>query len=318
MFAQGLAKLEKSCCMNGQGQDWDDLRLFLAVARARSLSGAARMLGVTHSTVFRRIGAFEMRLGARLFDRLPGGYALTAAGEEMRDSVSRIEEEITALALKVTGQDQRPSGTIRITAIDLLAVGVLPRHVAAFQVKWPGIEIEVVVADTVLDLTRREADVGLRIGNPVQETLVGRRVGRLAFAVYAATGPDAKELGDPADSDWIGYGPAHGPLSRGLARWWPQMRQVYRTNSIIAAHAAARAGIGLAALPCVIADCDPKLVRAASLPEDFMLDLWLLTHEDLRDTARVRIFLDFIAAVLAADADQLEGRCPCKAKPAEA
>jgi DNA-binding transcriptional LysR family regulator len=304
--------------MNAQGQDWDDLRLFLAVARAGSLSGAARALGVTHSTVFRRIGGFETRLGVRLFDRLPGGYALTAAGEEMRDSVIRIEEEITALALKVTGQDQRPSGTIRITTTDLLAVGVLPRHIAAFRAKWPEIEIEVIVADTVLDLTRREADVSLRIGNPAQETLVGRRVGRLAFAVYATAGLRAQEADDPTDGDWIGYGSAHGPLSRSLVRWWPKMRQVYRTNSIIAAHAAAQAGIGLAALPCVVADCDPALVRAASLPEDFMLDLWVLTHEDLRHTARIRIFVDFMAAVLAADANLLEGRCPCKAMPAEA
>ncbi|MDF3856108.1 LysR family transcriptional regulator [Paracoccus pantotrophus] len=304
--------------MNAQVQDWDDLRLFLAVARAGSLSGAARVLGVTHSTVFRRIGAFEQRMGVRLFDRLPGGYALTTAGEEMRDSVLRIEEEVAALAMKVTGQDQRPSGMIRITATDLLAVGVLPRHIAAFRTQWPGIEIEVVVADTVLDLTRREADVALRLGNPGQETLVGRRVGRLAFAVYVAPGPYAREQGDPTHGDWIGYGAAHGPLSRSLARWWPQMRQVYRTNSIIAAHAAAQAGVGLAALPCVVADCDPALVRAASLPEDFMLDLWILTHEDLRHTARVRIFVDFMAAALAADADLLEGRCPCKARPAEA
>ena len=301
--------------MNAQAQDWDDLRLFLAVARAGSLSGAARSLGVTHSTVFRRIGAFEARLRVRLFDRLPGGYALTQAGEEMRDSVIRIEEEITALALKVTGQDQRPTGTIRITTTDLLAVGVLPRHVAAFRAEWPEIEIEVVVADTVLDLTRREADVALRIGNPGQETLIGRRVGRLAFAAYGAAD---RPPGDPAEGDWIGYGSAHGPLSRNLARWWPDARQIYRTNSIIAAHAGAKAGIGLAALPCVIADCDPRLIRAAALPEDFMLDLWLLIHEDLRQTARIRLFLDFMATALTADADLLEGRCPCKTRPAQA
>lgn len=301
--------------MNAQAQDWDDLRLFLAVARAGSLSGAARSLGVTHSTVLRRIGAFEARLGVRLFDRLPGGYALTQAGEEMRDSVIRIEEEITALALKVTGQDQRPTGTIRITTTDLLAVGVLPRHVAAFRAEWSEIEIEVIVADTVLDLTRREADVALRIGNPGQETLIGRRVGRLAFAAYGAAD---RPPGDPGEGDWIGYGSAHGPLSRNLARWWPDARQVYRTNSIIAAHAGAKAGIGLAALPCVIADCDPSLIRAAALPEDFMLDLWLLIHEDLRQTARIRLFLDFMATALAADADLLEGRCPCKTRPAQA
>jgi DNA-binding transcriptional LysR family regulator len=304
--------------MNAQVANWDDLRVFLAVARTGSLSGAARSLGVNHSTVFRRISGFETTLGVRLFERLPTGYALTLAGEETLAAAERIEADIATLDRTVTGQDQRPSGMIRITATDLLAVAVLPRHIAAFRAEWPGIEIEVVVADTMLDLARREADVALRIGNPVQETLVGRRVGRLAFAVYAAVHTGVRGPGDPAHGDWIGYGSAHGPLSRSLARWWPQMRQVYRTNSIISAHAAARAGIGLAALPCVLADCDPELVRATSLPEDFMLDLWLLTHEDLRNTARIRIFLDFMAAALAANADLLEGRCPCKTKPAEA
>lgn len=304
--------------MNAQVANWDDLRVFLAVARTGSLSGAARCLGVNHSTVFRRISGFETTLGVRLFERLPTGYALTLAGEETLAAAERIEADIATLDRTVTGQDQRPSGTIRITATDLLAVAVLPRHIAAFRAEWPGIEIEVVVADSMLDLARREADVALRIGNPVQETLVGRRVGRLAFAVYAAVHTGVRGPGDPAHGDWIGYGSAHGPLSRSLARWWPQMRQVYRTNSITAAHAAARAGIGLAALPCVLADCDPELVRATSLPEEFMLDLWLLTHEDLRNTARVRNFLDFMAAALTTDADLLEGRCPCKTKPAEA
>lgn len=303
--------------MNGQDQDWNDLRLFLAVARAGTLSGAARELGVAHSTVFRRIGAFEQRLGVRLFDRLPTGYVLTAPGEEMRDSAARIEDEIAALTLKVTGQDQRLSGTIRITATDMLAIGVLPPHLAAFRAQWPGIELEVIVSDTVLDLTRREADVALRIGNPAQETLVGRRVGRLAFAVYAATGLERLDV-DPGHNEWIGFGSSHGPLSRNLARWWPGMRQVYRTNSIVAAVAAARARIGLAALPCVIADRDPGLVRVAPFPEDFALDLWLLTHEDLRNTARIRALLDFLGAALQADADLLEGRRPGTAGPAGA
>ncbi|WP_374641410.1 LysR family transcriptional regulator [Tabrizicola sp.] len=298
--------------MNAPGQDWDDLRLFLAVARAGSLSGAARVLGVTHSTVFRRIGAFEQRLGVRLFDRLQGGYDLTAAGEEMRESVLRIEEEIAALALRVTGQDQRPTGTIRITATDFLAQALLPAHVAAFRAERPGIEVETIVSDTVLDLTRREADIALRIGNPGQEALVGRRIGQLAFAVYAARG----RADDPATGDWVGYGASHGPLSRAMARWWPGMRQVYRTNSITAAQAAARAGIGMAALPCVLADRDPGLVRLCSLPEPFALDLWLLTHEDLRHTARIRMFLDFMGAAVQAEADLLEGRRPLGQVPA--
>ena len=182
--------------MDAQNQNWDDLRFFLAVARAGTLSGAARSLGVTHSTVFRRLGTFEERLGVRLFERLPDGYALTGAGEAMQETAIRIDEEIIALSRQVTGQDQRLSGLIRITAIDMLATGLLPRHLAAFHAAQPGIELEVIVSDTPLDLTRREADVALRIGNTPQETLVGRRVGRLAFGAYASAERAAQGIDD--------------------------------------------------------------------------------------------------------------------------
>ena len=193
--------------MDAQNQNWDDLRFFLAVARAGTLSGAARSLGVTHSTVFRRLGTFEERLGVRLFERLPDGYALTGAGEAMQETAIRIDEEIIALSRQVTGQDQRLSGLIRITAIDMLATGLLPRHLAAFHAAQPGIELEVIVSDTPLDLTRREADVALRIGNTPQETLVGRRVGRLAFGAYASAERAAQGIDDDlACSDWIGFG----------------------------------------------------------------------------------------------------------------
>src|SRR5690606_18714614 len=115
------------------------------------------------STVFRRIGAFEKALGVRLFDRLPNGYAMTAAGEEMHDSALRVEEEIAALARKVTGQDLRLSGTVRITTVDMLAIWLLPRHLAAFREAYPGIEIELMVGNATLSLGRREADIALRI-----------------------------------------------------------------------------------------------------------------------------------------------------------
>ncbi len=297
--------------MDAQNQNWDDLRFFLAVARAGTLSGAARSLGVTHSTVFRRLGAFEERLGVRLFERLPDGYALTGAGEAMHETAIRIDEEIIALSRQVTGQDQRLSGLIRITAIDMLAIGLLPPHLAAFHAAQPGIELEVIVSDTPLDLTRREADVALRIGNTPQETLVGRRVGRLAFGVYASAERAAQGLDDDhAGSDWIGFGRSHGAIGHQLAGWLPKMRPIYRTNSISAAIAAARAGIGLAPLPFAVADRTPDLVRIALFPQDFRLDLWLLTHEDLRNTARIRAFMDFMADALATDADLLEGRRP--------
>lgn len=295
--------------MDAKSESWDDLRVFLAVARAGSLSGAARTLGVNHSTVFRRIGAFEAELGVRLFERQPGGYLLTPAGEELRDGALRVEEEIASLSRKVTGQDLRLSGTVRVTTIDMLAFGLLPRHLAAFRNAYPGIEIELVVGNVALNLSRREADVALRVGNAPAETLVGRRVGRLAFAVYASADYRARRPEpDLSLHDWIGFDSEHEALVRRVARFLPEAKPMLRTNSVAAALSAAKAGMGLAPLPCGLADLEPDLVRIAPLHEDLTLDLWLLTHEDLRQTARIRAFLDFLAEALATEAPLLEGR----------
>jgi len=271
--------------MDAKSENWDDLRIFLAVARAGSLSGAARTLGVNHSTVFRRIGAFEAELGVRLFERQPGGYLLTPAGEELRDGALRVEEEIASLSRKVTGQDLRLSGTVRVTTIDMLAFGLLPRHLAGFRDAYPGIEVELVVGNAALNLSRREADVALRVS-------------------YRARRPEP----DLALHDWIGFDSEHEALVRRVARFLPEARPMLRTNSVAAALSAAKAGMGLAPLPCGLADLEPDLVRIAPLPEDFTRDLWLLTHEDLRQTARIRAFLDFLAEALAKEAPLLEGR----------
>ncbi len=295
--------------MDAKPESWDDLRIFLAVARAGSLSGAARALGVNHSTVFRRIGAFEEALGVRLFERQPGGYLLTPAGEELRDGALRVEEEIASLNRKVTGRDLRLSGTVRITTIDMLAFGLLPRHLAGFRDAYPGIEVELVVGNVALNLSRREADVALRVGNAPAETLVGRRVGRLAFAVYGSAGYRARRPEpDLALHDWIGLDSEHEALVRRMARFLPEVKPTLRTNSVAAALSVAKEGLGLAPLPCGLADLEADLVRVASLPDEFTLDLWLLTHEDLRQTARIRAFLDYLAEALAKEAPLLEGR----------
>ena len=295
--------------MDAAFSDWDDLRLFLAVARAGSLSGAARELGVNHSTVFRRMNGFEERLGVRLFERLPSGYVLTPAGEETREAALRIEDEVATLGRKVSGQDLRLSGTIRITTIDMLALGLLPRHLAAFRAAYPGIELEVHLTNAALDLGRREADVALRVGNEPPEALIGRRVGRLAFAVYGSSEYCASRPDVPLKRhEWIGLESEHAPLARRFAKFLPDMKTIFRANSIAASIAAAQAGIGLAVLPCGLADPDPGLRRVADLPDDFALDLWLLTHEDLRRTARIRAFMDFLAEAIASEAALLGGR----------
>ena len=289
--------------MNAQFANWDDLRVFLAVARAGSLSGAARSLGVNHSTVFRRIVGLEATLGVRLFERLPTGYALTVAGEETLGIVECIESDVATLDRTVTGQDLRLSGTVRIAATDMLAFWLLPDHLARFRKAYPGIEIEIVVGNEALNLSRRETDIALRIGNTPLETLVGRRVGQLNFAIYGApdycaTHPNT----DLTQHDWVGLDSAHAPLRQRFDQFLPGVRPSVRSNSVACTVRLAKAGLGLAVLPCAIADQKPDLIRVADLPDTFSLDLWLLTHEDLRHTGRIRAVLDFLAAALAAEA----------------
>lgn len=290
--------------MNAQLANWDDLRIFLAVARAGSLSGAARRLGVNHSTVFRRIAGVEDTLGVRLFERLPTGYALTPAGEETLRIVESIEAEVATLDRTITGQDLRLSGTVRLTAVDMLAFWLLPDHLRAFRTAYPGIEVEIVVGNEALNLSRRETDIALRIGNTPPETLVGRRVGRLEFAVYGS--PEycaAHPSRDLAQHDWIGFDNAHAALTRQLEALLPGVRPTVRTNSVACAVRLTKAGLGLAVLPCAIADHKHDLTRVAALPETFGLDLWLLTHEDLRHTARIRAVLEFLTPALSASLD---------------
>ena len=286
--------------MNAQLANWDDLRVFLAVARAGSLSGAARSLGVNHSTVFRRIAGLEETLGVRLFERLPTGYALTPAGEETLGIVESIETEVATLDRTVAGQDLRLSGTVRITAVDMIAFWLLPDHLRRFRAAHPGIEVEIVVGNEALNLSRRETDMALRISNSPPETLVGRRVGKLVFAIYGAPDYCASRPGtDLAQHDWIGFDSAHAPLTRQLEKLLPGARPAVRSNSVACTIRLATAGLGLALLPCAIADQKPDLIRVAELPDAFGLDLWLLTHEDLRHTARIRAVLEFLTPALA-------------------
>jgi DNA-binding transcriptional LysR family regulator len=295
--------------------DWDDLRVFLAVARTGTLSGAARVLGVNHSTVFRRLAAFEQQLGVRLFDRLPTGYVRTLAGEEMMESAAAIEEQVAALERRVTGRDLELQGTLRVTTTDTIAMSFGPSHITAFHAVYPGIVVELSALTERVSLSRRDADVAIRPTNTPPESVVGRRVARIAMAVYcAASRLDVPSFGSTAfwSAPWIDGDETLAHLSG--ARWLGANiapgATVFRGNALTVLHQACRAGLGLALLPCYLADGDGALQRVGAPVPDLAIDLWLLTHEDLRQTARVRAFLDFMAESIAADRDLIEGRRP--------
>ena len=290
---------------------WDDLRVVLAVFREGSLSGAARRLGVTHSTVFRRLGAIEQDVGVRLFERFRDGYSPTPAGEIAAACAVRLEDEVLTLERKLSGQDLRPSGTVRITTTDTLSA-ILMRHVAAMRAAHPDIQLEIAVSNAMANLTRREADIAIRTTPAPSELLVGRRVADIAHAIYGSPAylsrRDSKDL---ADLDWIGLDDALG--STVIARWMrdnistPQI--ACKVDALPALRDAAQVGLGVAVLPCYVGDVAPGLRRVTSktLTEPHSA-LWLLTHADLKRTARIRATLDVLAKAFASERKLFEGK----------
>src|SRR5262245_44529520 len=164
--------------------EWDDLRFVLAVAAEGSLAGAARVLGVNHTTVLRRVNAFEERLGVRLFERLPAGYTLTTEGAELIEAARLMEDTVTSLERRLVGRDRKLAGTIRVTTTDTLAGSILPGILADFRRQHPGIALELATSNMVVSLSKRAADVAIRPAENPPEALVGRRVSSVAFALY--------------------------------------------------------------------------------------------------------------------------------------
>jgi DNA-binding transcriptional LysR family regulator len=289
---------------------WDDLRIFLQIARTGSLSGAASALGVNHSTVFRRINAFETQLGVRLFDRLPSGYALTIAGEEMQASAMRVEREIERLDLRLTGQDLKLEGTLVVTTTDTIIENLLSPHLAAFRRAYPGIVLELIIDNQNVNLSKRQADVAVRPTRNPPETLVGRRIADIAVAPYATKAYMKGRAADPATLDWLSVDESMAHLA--AAKWFrdtlPDANVVLRANSLFGLLHTCAAGMGVALLPCFMADNHKRLQRIGEPIHDAGTILWLLTHEDLRHTGRVRAFMDFIAMSLRKDIGLLESR----------
>lgn len=279
----------------GGAASWDDLRLVLAVARGGSLSAAARQLGVNHSTVFRRLGNLEAALAVRLFDRETKGYAATTAGSDLLQTAEAIEAQMIALERRLAGRDLSLSGAIRITAPDDVYEPLLIDPLARFRRRYPDITLEVVIDNRMLNLTRREADVALRPARNPDENLVGRKIGRLVSRAYVSRDLLA-DGGDHARLPWLAWEEGGGPAEE---RAWFKAeiateRIVFRCNSMQHLMTACRAGIGAAILPCFLADPAPELVRLEPFDAKMETQLWLLTHPDLRRTARIRAFLDFL------------------------
>jgi DNA-binding transcriptional LysR family regulator len=289
---------------------WDEFRLVKAIADAHSLVGAAEALGLNHSTIFRRLGAVEEALGARLFERSRSGYQPTAAGEEMVALATGMSDSVVEFERRVAGRDVKPSGELRVTTVDSMAVHLLPPIFARFRQSNPGVHLDVILAAQQLNLSRRDADVAIRATNEPPETLVGRRIGPIRWAVYAAP-KIAGEYGARAveEAPWVGFGEQLGsPIGK---RWTErnigQRRQVWRVNSILSMAETLAAGAGAGVLPCFVGNIRADLVRIGDPIAELDVDLWILTHPDLRHSARVRAFTDHVGGELVKLRKTLEG-----------
>jgi DNA-binding transcriptional LysR family regulator len=285
-----------------QNLDWDDLRYFLAVARTGSLSAAARSLAVNHSTVLRRLSALEARLEARLFERYHTGYQMTPAGEELHTRLQPVAAQIEGIERRLGGLDSLVHGTIRLTTTDTLAHGLLAPSLAAFRRLHPRIQLQVVVQNTFLNLTKREADVAVRPSNRPPENLVGRRAGAIQTAIYASKAylrQAAKARRSPTDwqaHPWVAPDESLGHLAqaRWLAAHVPPGQVALTADSLVAMADAVRAGTGLGLLLCLLAEPDRELVRLTHPLPELDTQVWILTHPDLRKLRRVQALTDHL------------------------
>lgn len=284
--------------MNAQELSWDHLRTVLAIADANSLSGAARRLGVNHATVFRRLQAIESRLGVRLFERDRAGYTPTGAGEDIAQAARRIAAEVAGVERRIAGRDLLPSGTLRITTTDALLVGLLSPILTAFRRSFPDIALEIAVSPAVFSLAKREADIAIRPTGSPPENLVGRRIGSIEQAVYGAAAdftPDAR-CANLDEAEWVGPDErmGYGQLEAWMRGRGHDARCRYRVDAHLGMREAVASGVGVAVLPCYLADTDSRLVRLTPSLPDLATDLWLLTHPDLRRVARIRALMEFV------------------------
>jgi DNA-binding transcriptional LysR family regulator len=293
--------------------DWNDLKFVLALHEAGSLAGAARILKVEHSTVGRRLVGLEEQLGARLFHRTPAGYRATSAGRAAVSSIGSIAESVATLERQVYGDNTRLAGAVCVAAPDSFGSRFIAPRLGLFQQRYPDIQIVLMTTDRPVSLSRREADVVLRISRPKRPNVIARRIGAISFALFGSPhylDANPMPIGDAALDGHrvLGFAP---PLTEySPARWFEHATRrshiAGRSNSVLALAEMASAGLGISLLPGYLASKDVRLRRAGPA-ESTRCDLWMVVHSDLHRNARVKAVMDGIHEIVASDAPLL---CP--------
>jgi DNA-binding transcriptional LysR family regulator len=290
---------------------WDDARFFLAIHRARTLSAAARVLGVNQSTVGRRLDALEDELGVRVFLRTRDGYVIAPAGEQLLPRAERMEDEATAIARELAGRQEKLTGLVRVTSGDAFGPHVVVPILKRFHALHPEIKLEVEADNRVASLTKREADISVRFAKPRERGLAVRRLADFAYAPYcAASYVEARGRPTPPfeGHDFVGDPIETRPEARWVAQRSAKGRLVMTSASTNVCLAGVVAGFGIALLPCYLGDEDRSLVRLAPPEPVVTYGVWLVVHEDLQHAARIRACADFLAEAIRAEAPRFAGK----------
>lgn len=310
-YALKLAKCAKSICRFAQKRmnkqilikerdvDWNGFKVFLAVARAGSLSGAAKQLSVNHSTVFRRLNALEEEMGGRLFERFQHSYQLTALGEEVQTLAKAIENSFNDIERHVVGKDIQPKGRVSLTAPNNIAYHYLPGYLDDFKQMYPDIQVDLIVSNYDFNLDSREADIAIRASSKPPEHLVGKQIASIAWSVFASpqylnAHQTPKNFNELHQHTLIGACEFLTKLAPFKLMETSFLSQIHvRSNDLVSMSYLAQAGQGLAFLPNDQAR--PGLIKLFDLGSEMTSQLWLLTHPDLRKLARVKLLMRYLS-----------------------
>ena len=291
--------------------NWDDLRVFLTLAREGTLTTAAKSLGISHPTVARRVKALEQQTGARLFDRLTDRFVPTSAGEKLLVDAQSMEQAALAIDRRSATLSDTVSGVVRLSAGEAMSA-FIARHLSDLRQDLAQIEFELSASHTLANLSRREADLLIREQVPDLASIVARKLGRVAYAIYALPelAGDRRSLQSLHDLPWVGFDDDHTymPGQRWLQEKLAGVRPVIRGNNWLVLLEAARTGAGFVILPCYLGDTDDRLQRIGDPIPEVFADQWLLVHHDLRALPRVRAVMDAVIGLFQRERALLAGK----------
>jgi DNA-binding transcriptional LysR family regulator len=276
-------------------ESWDDLKYILAIHRHGGISAAARALNVNHSTVSRRLSNLEEKMDARLFDRLSSGLRTTQQGEQCVESALIIEQQLHSLDVNITAKDSQLAGPLKISAPQLIIQYHLADIIKAFMDEYPLIDLTLIATTDAINLFRREADISIRAMRDPEETLWGRKVISQNCTYYAHKDYLAN-LNDPQKLECINFMWHGNEVAPEVLTAYPQARVCAKFDDMIAVIGAVQSQMGIARMPCFIGDAQPDFMRVPNIDKEPYHDIWILTHPDLKDVARIKAFMRFCAA----------------------